>query len=579
VAEATSGQVNQVYNAVQRLGRDMDQMHRVQLAMGQTVEQVATTQDVTRSELAHLRALFDEYVRRDALAKNLQLAQTTIIAVRNELETAYGHYATVRRLATGTLQAMDTGVVTQDAVQAASEELMITTPRYWLAPALVGLAAWIRDDRTLAERALGEALRRDNDKTSLFFALVLRRHSRDDATARWLRQYIARQNPATLSREFTVVLDAVATGTLGPAAKPLVMEHMGGWYERLTADPQTVDAQVARWRQLIDGMRSPIDPRFTVLPAVSPTWPALKAIYEGATVHGRAEQHFRGIFDRPMRPAPGLQERVDEILDNLVGSYDEEETPHRRKEAELQAIIDADGDKMAATAAAAAAASVHEDTVDFLTLLTNAGFFPDQVGASDGTQRMAIALAKDWIVTADGQLEAQNVAALPAWVDLTVEGWAGRIDGQATEQSLVDSLTAHVDAQTQADLRLIRFDGAPVAAVVFAGLALVLGIASMAGGGGGFGFFLLLVAVGLGGFGGYRYTQLEPRREHVRRLGEQRKANGTAQVRGAVAEVVDWRTAWDREVGRAGYFRMYMNALVRDAFVATAPDRSREVMT
>lgn len=578
MAEASSGQVAAVHAAVRAIGQDMEQLHRVQLALGQSVDQVAATQDMTRSELGQLRALLDEYIRRDALAKNLQLAQTTIIAVRNELETAYGHYATVRRLATGTLQAMDSGVVTQDAVQAAAEELMVTTPRYWLAPALVGLAAWIRDDRRLAERALGEALRRDNDKTSLFFALVLRRHSRDDATARWLRQYIARQSPVALSREFTVVLDAVATGTLGTAAKPLVMDHLAGWYERLTADQSTVDAQVARWRQLIDGMRTPVDPQFTVLPAISPTWPTLRAVYEGATVHRRAEQHFRAIFDRPLRPAPGLQERVDEILDNLVSFYDEEETPHRRKEAELQAIIDAEGDKSAAATAAAAAASVHEDTVDFLTLLTNAGFFPERVGASHGTQRMAIALAKDWIVTADGQLEAQNVAALPTGVDLAVEGWQGRIDGGTTEQSLVDSLTVHVDSETQAALDRIRFDGAPMFAVVGAALALLFGIVAFATGGSGFGFFLLLVALGLGGFGLYRYTQLEPRRAHVRDLGEQRKANGIAAVRGAVAEVVDWRTAWDHEVDRAELFQAYMNALVRDAFVATAPDRTRDVM-
>jgi hypothetical protein len=578
MAEASSGDVQRVYNAVQSLSRDLGQLHRVQVALGDSVDRVAATQDVTRSELAHLRALFDEYVRRDELAKNLQLAQTTIIAVRNELETAYGHYATVRRLATGTLQAMDTGVVTQDAVQAASEELMITTPRYWLAPALVGLAAWIRDDRRLAERALGEALRRDNDKTSLFFALVLRRHGRDTATARWLSQYIARQDPAVLSREFTVVLDAVATGTLGPAAKPLVMEQMAVWYERLTANPPTVQAQVTRWRQLIDGMRSPVDPRFTVLPAVSPTWPALRSAYEGATVHGRAEAHFRSIFDRPLRPAPGLQERVDAILDNLVRSYDEEETPHRRREAELQAVIDAGGDRAAAATAAAAAASAHDDTVDFLTLLTNAGFFPEQVGASDGTQRMAIALAKDWIVTADGQLEAQNVAALPTAVELAVEGWSGRIDGGATEQSLADSLRVHVDAETNAALAKIRFDGAPMLAAVAAGLALVLAVVTIATGSGGFGFFLLLVALGLGGFAGYRYSQLEPRRAHVRAFGEQRKANGVAQIHGAVAEVVDWRSAWERELDRADSFRGYMNALVRDAFVAGAPDRNREVV-
>lgn len=567
-----------INGALNDMGRGLNDLERMQVALHGTVDQMSTTQDMTRSELGELRAAFEAYLVRDELSRNLQLAQTQIIAVRQELDTRYGHFATVRRLATGTLQGMDTGIITQETMQATSEELMITTPGYWLAPALVGLAAWIRDDRMLAERALGEALRRDNDKTSLFFALVLRRHQRNEATARWLRQYVARQDPAALSQEFTVVLDAVATGALGPAARPPVMEHMTGWYDRLCADPATVSAQVGRWQQLIDGMRTPVDPGFTVLPAISPTWPLLKEVYEGATVHGRAEGHFRGIFDRPLRPAPGLQQRVDEILDTLVTSYDDEESPHRRRETELQAIIDHDGNKITAAAATQAASSVHDDTVDFLTLITNAGFFPDRVGASDGTQRMAIALARDWTVSAAGVLEAQNLQALPTGVDLALEGWTGRIDENASEAELVGSIAAHIDAETEAQVAAVRFSGGPITAAVVAGLAVVLALVTAVQGGAGMAMFLLLAALAAGGWSLYRYMQLQPRRQHLRALGEQRKAQACAQVQGAIAETVDWRSAWEREIDRAIGFRTYMNALTRDAFITNAADQGREVM-
>jgi hypothetical protein len=570
--------IRHIEDSVRHIGRSVGQLEQLQVALSQTVDQVAATQDVTRSELNELRELFDNFLLRDELARNLQLAQTQIIAVHQELDTAYGHFATVRRLATGALQAMDTGVVTQETMQAVSEELMITTPRYWLAPALVGLAAWIRDDRPLAERALGEALRRDNDKTSLFFALVLRRQRRDAATARWLCQYVARQDPAQLSQEFTVVLDAVATGSLGLEAKPLVMGTMAEWYERLCADHNVVAAQVGRWRELIDGMRTPVDPGFTVLPAISPTWPALQELFEAATVHGRAEAHFRGIFDRPLRPTPGLEQRVDDILNTLVTSYDEEEAEHRRRASELQAVIDHGGDKRAAAKAMATQEAVHDSTVDFLTLLTNAGFFPDKVGASDGTQRLAIALAKDWIVNASGQLEAHNLTALPASVELAVEGWSGRIDENASEEQLVQSLAAHIDAETQRQVAAVRFTGRPLAAAIGAGIALLLGLISVLHSGTGFAFFMLLVAMALGGWAGYQYTQLQPQRDHLRRLGEQRKATACAQVQGAIAETVDLRSSWEREIAKATDFRDYMNALSRDSFVAAAPDRAREVL-
>ena len=80
-----------------------------------------------------------------------------------------------------------------------------------------------------------------------------------------------------------------------------------------------------------------------------------------------------------------------------------------------------------------------------------------------------------------------------------------------------------------------------------------------------------------GGWAAVQYHNLQPRREHVRQLGERRKAMATEQVRGAIAETLDWRTAWERELDRAAGFRRYMNALTRDAFVVGHHDRGREV--
>lgn len=572
---AIAAAIRNLNSNINGLGRDLGQLQQLQLALHQTVDQVSDNQDVTRAELNDLRRLFDEFLLRDELANNLQLAQSQVIAVVQELDGKYGHFAEVRRLATGTLQGMDSGIVTQETMQGTAEELMITTPRYWLAPALVALAAWIRDDQILAERALGEALSRDNDKTSLFFALVLRRHRRDAATARWLRQYMARQDPSLLSQEFTVVLDAAATGALGTDAKPMVMSHLQQWYERLGADPATVATQVTRWRQLVDGMRAPVPTGFTALPAISPTWPLLQDLYAGATVHGRAETHFRGIFDRPLHRDPNLERRVDDILDTLVSSYDEEEAPLRQRHAELDAIIEHNGDKKAAAATAAAAAPVHEGTVDFLTLITNAGFFPDRVGASDGTQRLAVSLAKDWIIEAGGQLEAANLHAMPSGVDLATEGWAGRIDEHASEQDLVRSLAQHIDTETQAQIDAVRFTAGPFA-LGGAMLAAIMAVVVGASGSGGGAAFFVIVALALGAWAGYGYYKLQPRKDHLRALGDARREQACAQVRGAIAEVVDWRSAWEREIARAHGFRTYMSALDRDAFVTGHHDHARE---
>ena len=153
--------------------------------------------------------------------------------MRAELETTYGHYAEVRRRTTGVLQALDTGVVSHETIQDTTEEVMVASPRYWLAPALVALAAWSRHDRSLADRALAEALRRDVAKTSLFMSLVLRRYRRP-AAARWLAQFFARQDPTALGREFIVVLDAMATGGYGIEGRAIATVEVTAWLKELS---------------------------------------------------------------------------------------------------------------------------------------------------------------------------------------------------------------------------------------------------------------------------------------------------------------------------------------------------------
>lgn len=560
------------------VARRLSALETLQVQLGNSVDQVATVTDATRGDLLRLATEFAEFRRLNELAKNLQLAQTKIIHVNQELDTTFGHHAEVRRHATGILQALDVGVVTRETMYEVSEELMLSTPRYWLAPALVALAAWIGDDRHLAERALGEALGRDDDKVTLFYALTLRRYGRGPAANRWLEQYLARQDPGAMSNELTTVLDAMATGALGVEARPLVRVSMDGWFEQMTADRTVVEAQISRWTQLLDARRGGPEPQLEILPSVSPTWPDLEEQFRRATVHRNAHDHFRGLFSRPAQDEPDLRVKVDTILQNLVTNFDDDEQPLRREAHRLQLIIDHDGDTTAAADAHELYAPIQQDTVDFLTLVSNAAFYPDQVGASRSTQLVSIAMAQEWIAQADGRLEADGHRDLPDGVDLEIEGWSGRVDASATEAGLATSLRKHIDAETERAVAAVRVPAGAIGSAVAAALFLVFAISSGASGSAGGLVFCLLVAIALGGYAGYAFGQLPARRATVRRQGAARRAQALGVLKGAIAETIDWQTAWRREMAFAPAFQQFVRGLDRDAFVVAAPDHRREVM-
>ncbi len=552
-------------------------VQNAQVQLSHQLGSVKEGQEYTRAQVLSLRELVEDFIIRDGLAKNLQLAQTKMVGVRAQIETEFGHYAEVRRLATGLLEAADVGIVATSTIRQLSEELMLLVPRYWLAPAVVGLAAWMRDDRDLAERALVEALRRDHDKSTLFFALILRRYQRASATARWLTQYISRQDPNRLARDFMVVLDGVAVGTLGDESRPMVMAHVREWFDRIDGMPEVHQAQVDRWVKLIDGMRSPTGAQYKVLPAISPSWGQLRETYEGTTVYGNALKHFSELFERPVPQSADQRERVDAILESLVTRFDAEEQPARRALDELQAIIDNHGDHAAAQATMNNQQTVRAEHTDLLTLLTNAAFFPEQAGASLATQKLATALARQWIVEAADSLRLRNDAAMPQRIELTIDGWRGAITATDTQENLVGSLERHVETRTRAKIAEVKFAGAPLAAAVLGGVALLVAVLTFLASAAGAGVFFLLTAAAAGGYAYYQYQQLPGRREALRREGEQRKAHGRNKLEGAIAEGSDLRQEWEAQAAMAPKLNDYLSGLSDLAFVEKPADQSRAV--
>ena len=260
------------------------------------------------------------------------------------------------------------------------------------------------------------------------------------------------------------------------------------------------------------------------------------------------------------------------VVRGLVKNFDEEEMPLRRKEERLQSIIEHEGDRDKAAKATKEAA--FEATGDLLALVTSAAFFPEQMGVSQATQRWSIAMAKPWITQAVGQLETTNKQLLPGAIDLALEGWTGQIHSGSREPDLINSLGAHIDAETDKALAAVRFTGGPLLAAICAGIAAVIGlIIGFSGSVGGMVFFLL-VAFAAGGWAGYQARGLPARRDELRRQGVQRRTNAIATLRGAVAEVVDWRRSWEAELARESGLLAYLNSLGSDGYRGIAPDQT-----
>lgn len=387
------------------LGRQID-------LVGTEVGQVRNDVKLTGDELRTLRRDFEAFVAQAARTAAVQQSQTKVGNLKAQLDREFGHYATVRRTSVGTLQAFDVGVVSNDVVASVSEELMLQTPRYWLSPALVGIAAWSRDNKEISERAVREAFARDKNKASLFFALVLRRQGRTATSVRWLKHYFAALDPTALTREFAVILEATSYDAFGAAGQHMLSETMSKWCAELRSRADVVEAQINNWMAEIAVQRQRLDgSQYAALSALSPTWSKLQAQLESASALPEVVEKYQGIrdFDAPI-PAV-LEDLLDDILDQLVTEYDEEELPLKRDVVYHEAIIEENGDLDRARLRADELQRALEETNDVVTLQTMAAINPAQLGVGAQTQRIAIGVGSQDFHTAVGRFTAEYRAA------------------------------------------------------------------------------------------------------------------------------------------------------------------------
>ncbi|MGK5682175.1 hypothetical protein [Actinoplanes sp. URMC 104] len=537
---------------------------RVEQGVGQVGMQVATVgqqAQETSNRLQQLTQEFQKFVLEAQRTAHVQRAETRIGVVEGQLEHRFGHYKKVRHVATGMLQGFDVGLISDDVARQVSQQLMMETPRYWLAPVLVALQAWIADQPELCEQAVQEAYRRSPAKTSLFMALTLRRQGRGESSLRWLRHYLAALDPSELGREFAMILESVSQGAFGPAGVALIQERLDAWRTQLLADESRERAQIDRWRAELERHVAPSSSaKYPRLVAVSPQWPQMDAALGRAGAHENLIREYSAMAAEAPTPADRLEDQVDDILDLLVTGYDDEELPLRREHAEHHAIVRSGGDLVAARQALDTDLLALDKKLDYLTIQSESALNPGKLGVSRATQRMAVSSCHDWFTQAHAGYSRDYRAAVPSNVEAVFEGthnaagvvfqlprWVGSFTQpmEALERSLGD----HWDRAAQPFIDGLAYRWGrnlvlPVAVVVV--LFVCTAVSKN--------WALILVPLLVGGVWGaiiWQQSQAAARRQdEVRNLLARAKQDSLHQLRGAGAEVVDWSNAFRRADGR-----------------------------
>lgn len=536
----------------------MSTEHRISYADLRAIENSLTNLDIRLSEnnknildirkdvqrinkdLTKLQRDITEFISYQANQNRLGRAETRIVQIRQEIEKKFGHYVFVRRTIRGVLQANDMGVIREETIKTATEEVMLSTPNYWLAPALVALSSWICNNQELANKAMLEAIRLDNEKTSLLFTLICRRSGRKSASLKWAYRYLAAQDEEAIDRKTMIILDCFSNGLLGTDSESRISSILNSWIARLSEKPGFVDKQRQQWVKALSGHLQQVDDNtYAYLATYSPTWDVLKNLLSYAALHNTLFYYFKDILEQPV-DSEGLVAELDIVLQSLVENYDEEEKPLRKEERLEVLVKEQNGDESAAKKLFKQEESTLEEKIDFTKLLTNAVLYPDLVNASISTQKIALALSKGWIIDAYRDMVVNYRMNVPLQIELKIKDYIAQTSDGANESEVIKEFLAYADGEEAQELAALADPEGEENKIklfwILAGLGLLICFANLL-----IGIPVILI------FGIWAFSKQKARAERAERRSElgreyvEFRNNGTEIIRNFMAEVVDYR--------------------------------------
>ncbi|MBD5521204.1 MAG: hypothetical protein HDR03_08305 [Lachnospiraceae bacterium] len=531
--------VQTVHIDVSRLERKVDELQSYTNQLGSMIRETNEAVDATNKNLQLLYQKFNEMMDDQKMQAALQQASTELVRVRQELESNYGNYKVIRETMLGVLQATDLALVKKSTISRVSEELMLSTPKYWLAPCLVAVSAWIGNDRDLAERAIAEAVKRDEERTAITMALICRRNNRIQTCYEWLSIYFSHQDSASFSEGSFAYIDAYVNGIFGPDEKHMCDDYVAKWMNEIRGSSSNFEEkQEEIWKEYCSRFSLDIA---ALYPDLSDTVQEYHDIneYVGRILSVDSIADKMTQINNAYIDPNSLKTKIDKSLIQLISRYNEDEEPLRKEEEYLKAIKYYEGDKEAAKQSITKLEHERkQQTLNLVEQMSNVIITDKDVAPSE--RKTAVSFLSSYIRKGFNTYVTEKKETFPTQITLNVDGWKGvSADGSNAAQLCAD-FESNMSARCASDVDRANNNSAKVKMISSIVLAVL-------------GLIFLLVAFPIGcimliGAGVLVYSANKTKKdvaEKVESINQDyrtRTENGKNKINNALSQ---WKTAQD----------------------------------
>jgi len=464
-----------------------------------------------------------------------QIAHENILRIDQIIKEHFQGYAAIRRTVQGIVRDFDINLVRNSTIQELSEELWITSSRYWLSYAMIAITAWVNNYQDIAKNALAESGRKDAIKTTLFFCLMNLRFHRLYPAKLWFEEYFRTLDPAKLQHETAVMLQAFLNGIFGKdkELEQRIIDLIHDWIVIISEDEKISAELIGEYEAYVQNMRSPTQCNYEALKQYCVNYAEIQKVYNEVSKFDSLIEFVRAFdVEAVIQDDENYKDRVDAVLFSLMSIPDVEEQELKNQQEYYRFIIANEGVKEKAQEQFDRMIAHQTENFNIGKHMQKWVIYDDSARTDIQVRKFGFQNTKDWFKSAVNNWSAKLNAAFPQEYRLHIDIWDGISNGQDEAQQAQSLQNFYENNKFQ-----YMFVNAPnIAAAILVLLSLGLVFVTP---------FSLVVTVLAAGFLGWRV--LTALKEYPARM-----QAALANLSACMAEVADFKRYYEENQAKKG---------------------------
>ena len=462
---STTQLVSQLQSEAERLQSNVNtQARKVNVAM----DKIDKTVNNVAQKIQDLRKMIIE-------GEEKQQAHENVLRIEQQINEQLKSYQVVRRSVLGFVKDFDINLARNSTVSQLSEELWMSSSRYWLSYAFIAISAWVQDNKEICNNALEEAMRRDFNKTSLFFCLLNLRFNKNIEAREWLYEYFGSVDSMHPPRETALILRAYLYGVFGNDSQldNFVRSTVDKWVTELNTNSAIATELVDKYNGYISNQ--PTGKNDLSSDLLQEHCETLKEMNESLNNAGR----YKSVLSRIEKldkveenPCNGdFIKKIDTLLDDLINNYEEEELRLNNEKKLYEIIMEHEGDVEAAKKEYSKYVEANKEDPNIGEQMFRWAAYPE-AGIDLSIQKFAVQKTKGWYMNAVKAYDHTIKSSAPGAFKLNIDLWQDTTDGKDRE-AIKEGMKNKFESEKS---RLLIFTKPNVVMTVVAALFLIIGI-------------------------------------------------------------------------------------------------------